>query len=203
MNVVNNLEIIEQYLEFEDPDQFYFIEIIKRRKENPNIEKNAKLVKTFHINSKNQLLEKFTEIQNLCKFYNARAYIDLNRKSFKNTAFIMLQKITDCLINETYKSIKSGFDSACGEHTIEEDKKWLIDVDVKNEEILENIIERIEGCESEYINSVIGTIPTLNGWHIITYKFNYKQLEPYQCVHPFDVHKHGLTLLYYEGTYKE
>jgi hypothetical protein len=146
-------------------------------------------------------MEKFAEIQSLCKFHNARAYIELNRRSFKKTAFIMLQKITNVLTNETYRSLKSAFDSACGEHTIEEDKKWVIDVDVKNEEVLENIIEHIEGCESEYINSVIGTIPTLNGWHIITYKFNHKQLEPYQCVQQFDVHRHGLTLLYYEGTY--
>lgn len=203
MNVVNNLEKIQQYLKFENSDQFYFIQIVKRRKENENLDKNHRIVKTFHINSKEQLLSKFTEIQSLCKFHNARAYIDLNRKSFEKTAYILLQKVADCLVNKTYQSIKSGFDSACGLHTIEKDKLWLLDIDLKNPDILENIIEQVEKYDSDYEEIVLGTLETLNGYHVITRKFNSKQAEPYQCMQRFDIHKQCNVLLYYEGIFNE
>lgn len=199
--IVNNLQRILPNLIFGDPDTFYFVQIIKRRKENDQMKDNNKLVKSFHISTREELITKFAEIQSLCKFHNARAYIDLNRRSFEKTAYLVLQKVTTALINKTYRSIKSIYDTACNEHTIEVDKLWLIDVDIKNEEILEEIMQQINCCNSEFEEIVIKTIPTLNGWHIITHKFNYRQLEPYQCIQPFDVHKHGKTLLYYEGTH--
>lgn len=196
---INNFNQILSLLNFTNEDHFYFLQIIQRRRENPEMLKNSRTVKSFCISSKEQFIEKFEEIKILCKFYNARAYIDLNRKSFERTSYLMLEKITNCLINKTYKASRSIFDHACGNHDVEIDKKWMIDLDIKNESILNEVINQIKRCDSDYIYPIYDVIPTINGFHILTYKFNSKQIEPYQCIQSFAIHKNANTLLYYDS----
>lgn len=194
---LNNLNNLLPYLEFFTGDDFYFLQIIKRRRENPDMVKSEKLIKTYHITSEQHLIDKFEEIKSICKFHNARAYLDLNKKSFEQTAIIVLDKIAKCFANRTYKSIKSAYDSACGSHTAEQYPLWIVDVDIKNDEIVSRIAENIRQCDSNCLDPVVGFIPTINGVHILTHKFNRKQFEPYQCIDRCDVIKHGMTLLYY------
>lgn len=197
---INNLDLIIPYLEFSNENEFYFIQILKRRKENPNMKKNVKLVKTFHIFSEEHLLGKIKEIQDLCNFYNARAYIDLNKKDLEKTATLMLKKLSNVFINKDYHSLKSIFDSSCGEHSIEKERKWLIDVDTKDILFVRELVENIEKCESSYSKIFINFMSTLNGYHLITYPFNVKELQPFQCEYPyFEVLKNCNVLLYYKN----
>lgn len=198
---VDNLIQLLPYIRFDTPDDFYFLQIIKRRKENPEMSVGTATVKTFYIISKEHLINKYEEVQNLCKFYNARAYIDLNRKSFKKVAFQALKKMADCLIEETYKSATSIYNSACGETSSNTEKFWIVDIDVKDEETINKIISEVNLCNSRFTGSietnVIDIIPTLNGKHLLTVPFNMKQLEPFICIQPLDIHKSANTVLYY------
>lgn len=195
---LNNLDIILPYLVFDSSDDFYFLQIIKRRKENPDMSTNSRTKKSFYISSKEHLYEKFTEIRDLCNFYNARAYIDLNKKSYKKVAFLTLGKLSDYLTMGVYKPVSSIYNSACGECSTEF-KKWIIDIDDLDPCPTQLAIEAINKCDSKITSgeNVLDIIPTLNGYHLLTLPFNSKQLEPFQCKHPLDVHKSATTLLYY------
>lgn len=65
-------------------------------------------------------------------------------------------------------------------------------------------MSEINKCQSDQFRildnlfgNIITTIPTVNGWHIITHPFNLKQIEPFRCKYPFDAHKNNPTLLYF------
>lgn len=50
MNIVDNFEKIRNLLKFENEiDDFYFIQIIQRRKENPGMRKDSKYIKSYLI----------------------------------------------------------------------------------------------------------------------------------------------------------
>ena len=41
---INNFELIKKLLNFDDSDKFYFIQIFKRRKDNPELKVNNKVI---------------------------------------------------------------------------------------------------------------------------------------------------------------
>lgn len=80
--MINNLEQIKGLLVFNSEDDFYHLQIIKRKKEHPELGSNSYVVKTYYISSIDYLNKKFEEIQVLCQYHNARSCINLNRRSF-------------------------------------------------------------------------------------------------------------------------
>ena len=194
---LNNLENIKQFLNFESEDIFYHLQILIRKKDNPEIGSNSVVVKTYYVTSINYLELKMNEIISLCKLHKARAYINLNQRSFEKTAFHFLKKVTDCILNKDYKSIRKAYDSACGKYSTG-DKIWIIDVDnhdISYVDEIGEIIDLIKSSNEEKPN-VIGYIPTKNGWHIITRPFNLKQFEPYTLEYKIDIQKNNPTILY-------
>lgn len=47
--MINNLELILPLLEFLSEDDFYHLQIIKRKKEHPELGSNSYVVKTYYI----------------------------------------------------------------------------------------------------------------------------------------------------------
>lgn len=188
---VDNFNQIKTLLTFNSCDEFYFLQILKRRKENPEIGSNSTIIKTYYISSINYLTEKEEEIKTLCKLYNARAYINLTSRSYERIAFHNLKKITDCIMNKDFKSIKNSYDSVCGSYGFGE-KRWVVDIDGKLNSYIEIEINMIEPKGDK----ILAVIPTLNGVHLITKPFN---LQKFKELYPLiDVHKNNPTLLYYE-----
>jgi hypothetical protein len=70
-------------------------------------------------------------------------------------------------------------------------KKWIIDVDTFDEDIINFIEQSVNEARSGYETNVITRIPTLNGVHIVTNPFNISDTGIGR-----DVKKEGLTLLY-------
>jgi hypothetical protein len=101
--MVDNFKQIADFLTFDNEDDFYHLQILKRKKENPEIGSNSYVIRTYCIRSKEHLIEKMVEIINLCTQHNARAYINLNRRSFERAAFHTLKKVTDIIMNKDYK----------------------------------------------------------------------------------------------------
>lgn len=192
--MVNNLTHINNLLTFESEDDFYFLQILKRRKENPDQHGNSRVIRTYYINSSEYLLQKFDEIKTLCELNNARAYFNLNKRSFERIAFHTLKKITDCIMNKDFKSIRNAYDSVCGEFACG-DRTWLIDID---EPAVSPIMLAFIDVHCDPVGrKVITTLPTINGHHIITKPFNTQQFkEKYPGV---DIQKNNPTLLYYNG----
>ena len=208
--MINNFELIKSLLVFPDEDTFYKVEIMQRRKENPELSSNSKLVKAYFINSEEKLetiLNK--EIIPICDALNARAYIYLNQRSYEKVAFAALKQLVDCLYTRDYKSAKRAYNAACGKTCNGGDsKKWLFDVDVKRDDVLEEL-ERIIGLVN---GKVYATVPTKNGRHLITGVFNLhdygihvaaglnssdeKKKEIYQIIADTEIQKDNGTILY-------
>ncbi len=84
------------------------------------------------------------------------------------------------------------FDSVVGQiKTLE--KRWIVDVDTKDEEELLRIMKVVNIARPEG-NKIYATIPTKNGYHLITGRFDVLM---FQNVFPHvDIQKKNPTLLY-------
>jgi hypothetical protein len=89
---VDNFDKIAKLMEFNSDDDFYFVQIIKRFKDNRNDDRNsgnyhagAWYGKTYRIRSVEELLRLKPEIIAKCEAENARAYITVNNRSEKAT----------------------------------------------------------------------------------------------------------------------
>jgi len=192
--MVNNFEQIKNLLDFETIDDFYHLQIIKRKKEHPELRSNSYIVKTYFITSLEHLDFHTNEIIHLCDFHNARGCINLNRRSFEKIAFHTMRKIAEQLMNKDFKSARMAYTSCCGAFSNEKNKKWIIDIDHKDlneiNEIKVFINNQIEPAE----NKVVDLIETKNGYHLITKPFNLAKFkEMYPCI---DVHKDNPTILF-------
>ena len=199
--MTNNFEQIRQLLDFSNPDTYYFLQILKRRKDNPDMDKDMIVIDDIFIYSLEQFNRMEDEIIKTCNVHNARAYFRLNKRSQKKTALQMLKRITDLIISENYKAVKNAYSSVSGEFHADEDKKWIVDIDnFDNTKLGESfrahaIYQNVESLQKETNREpLMITIPTKNGVHIVTRPFN---LQKFKEMYPdVDVHKDNPTILY-------
>ena len=105
--MINNLEHIIPFLDFRTDDDFYHLQILKRKKEHPELGSNSRIIKTYYVTSVEMLKDNMGEIKLLCDFHNSRAYFNLNRRSFEKVAKHVHLKIAhQILMNEDYRSVK-------------------------------------------------------------------------------------------------
>lgn len=193
---VNNFKLIESLLDFSSNDDFYFLQILKRKKENPEIpsnhNNNKRSIRTYYITSLEHLKSIETEVKAICLATNSRAYINPTKRSFKKTGKLCAIQVMERIFNEEYSHIYKAFNTACGhKESISGNKLWLIDVD--NEELLEDY-------EYLVLPNIRALIPTVHGYHIITTPFRVDTFLQ-NCIiehlpNP-DIQKNNPTLLYY------
>ena len=188
---INNIEHVKTLLRFDSPDDFYHLQILKRKKENPELGSNSRVIKTYYVTSAEYLEARMPEIISLCDFSNARACINLNRRSFEKMAYHTLKKITDQIMNRDFASVCKAYESACGSQMNESDKRWVLDVDwvdwglsdgwdvgqntlkIKRDQLINKIIKDVQACVADTgRDDTVWTLPTNNGMHIITRPFN-------------------------------
>lgn len=196
---IDNFDIINGILDFSEPNTFYFVQVLKRRKENPDMKTNVRVINNYYIYNSNDLDHIKPKITADCELHNARAYINLNRLDLVNIALYTQKIIIDYIIAKQYENVKNAYATACGNHHSESTKKWIIDIDTKDEAVKQEILAFIAELHTEFKKEppykVIAEIPTKNGYHIISNPFNMKKFaDTYKDV---DVHKNSPTLLYY------
>ena len=199
--MVNNFEQIKKMLTFASEDDFYHLQIIKRKKEHPELGSNSYVVKTYYISSVEYLELKKDEIINLCDFHNARAYINLNRRSFEKTAFHTMQKVANQLMNRDFMSVSEAYDSVCGANSNEPNKKWIVDIDdvsvdaMAHDPKIKKLIEKIKTLQHlSEATPFLEIVRTKSGFHLITSPF---RLDIFSTEYPnIDVHKNNPTILY-------
>ena len=195
---INNLQLIKPLLNFANDDVFYHLQILKRKKEHPSSGSNSYVVKTYYISSIEYLEFKMSEIIELCKFHQARAYINLIPRSFEKIAFHTLKKVTDCIMNKDYKSVRKAYESICGKYG-HGDKIWVIDVDDRDFNKVLKIGETVNKIESGNSVNVLEYIPTLNGFHILTKPFD---KSVFSKIYDLDIQTNNPTILYlYKNEY--
>lgn len=175
--MINNFNLIRPHLTYNNTGDFYFMQILKRRKENPGMDKDSKVIDNFYIYSIDTFDRLQERIVDLCVHNNARAYLRLNIRNDKKIAFQVLKKVTDLIVSEQYRAINSIYQSTCGEFHSDENKTWVIDIDNTDESYLQQVTDIINRLHKDIIKpgkeyKIKLTLPTKNGFHIITNPFN-------------------------------
>jgi len=174
--MIDCIELIKDLLVFETNDDFYFLQILQRKKENPNLGSDSKVIKNYYITSTQHLIDKYDEIKSLCNMFNARASLRLNKRSFEKVAFKSLENFANVMQTKEYKHIMNCYDKACGLLNNEKQKKWIVDIDKDELVWLEQIINSVQESEPND-NKIIIQLPTKSGVHLITKPFNVIQFK--------------------------
>lgn len=207
---VNNFKLIESLLDFTSSDDFYFLQILKRKKENPEVpsnhNNNKRAIRTYYINSLDHYRGIEDEVKSICLATNSRAYIHLTKRSYKRVGKLCASIIMDRICNNQENHIYKAYNTACGSpESVSDNKYWLIDIDSKNITFLtqyNSIINRVWESHNKIEGDTwyIATIPTLNGYHLITKPFRVdtflQECAMYKLENP-DIQKNNPTLLYY------
>jgi len=194
---VDNFEIINGLLNFDKPNSFYFLQILQRRKENPELPTNSKVINNYYLYTREDLFKLRDRIIEDCQKYNARAYINVNVLDLEKIGMFTAQKILDLIIKKDFKSIKNAYPSVCGSHHSEENKRWVVDIDTKDIDFISNVKKEIEKLHSEIKNNkykILTELPTRHGYHLISNPF---RLDKFKDLFPdVTVQKNSPTILY-------
>jgi hypothetical protein len=195
----DNFNLVTNLLEFENEKSFYFIQILKRRKENPDMKQNVRVVNNYYVYSIADLEKIRPRIVEDCEKHNARAYINLNRLDTEKIALYTLKITTDYIIQGDYKSVKNAYATACGSHHSEKNKRWVVDIDENALHLKEEIRKVINELHKEIKGNnykILEEVPTRSGIHIITNPFNMQKFRDTMGSAYVDVHKNSPTILY-------
>jgi hypothetical protein len=202
--MIDNIEIIKPLLNFEEKGDFYMLYVFKRKKDQPEGERDnhqsVRTIKTYCIESLDHLDRRYEEVKQMCEMFKARAYIHVQKQNHFDVSLNMMvalaQRIQDGNTNQ-----KGLFDSVVGQIKTQE-KRWIIDIDNVSMDGFNH--DPYQVSLREYINELqkeVGKdqgmtfIKTRSGFHIITQPFNVMKFkERYPEV---DIQKKNPTLLYY------
>lgn len=215
--MINNLELIKPLLNFENPGDFYMLYVFKRKKDQPEGERDnhqsVRTIKTYTIESIEYLEKRWDEIVQLCEMFKARAYIHVQKQNHKDVSLNMMVALAQRIQDGNLKQ-KHLFDSVVGQlKTLE--KRWIIDCDDMMEpspmmmayiEYHCKPITKVKFDEAgmpdgyEVGPKIEAIIPTRNGHHLITKKFDVMKFkEQYPNI---EIQKKNPTLLYYPNSLK-
>lgn len=208
--MVDNFELIKGLLEFRSQDDFYFLQIIQRKKDNKvdgtqlikGSSNRSRMIKMYTVHSVEYLDKIKDEVVELCKLFNARAGIDLNRKSYQQISLQTARLIMDQFLNKQYSDAIKAYSSVCGRFSNENNKKWIVDIDKEDLDKKGYIIELLNHPDLEPIgNKIIAEIPTKSGVHLITKPFNVDKfrksiIAQINDIDQIDIHKMNPTVLF-------
>lgn len=192
--MIDNLERILPFLKFESEDDFYYLQILQRKKENAELGSNSRVIKNYYITSEEYLLKRYDEIKRLCEFFNARASIRLNKRSFEKVGMKAMVNLANTMMNKEYKFLKSSYDRACGLGHNDSEKKWILDIDGERTfEELMKMEDLINDSMPEGTNTIC-YISSKSGLHLITRPFDSREFNHHYA--DIEIHKDNPTNLY-------
>jgi hypothetical protein len=153
--------------------------------------------------------------------FKARAYIHVQKQNHFDVSLNMMVELAQRIQNGQHNQ-KGLFDSVVGQIKTQE-KRWIVDVDMKDENALMKIMKLINnGCKPldivnethlhksdgsvevtyDYDPKVIKVIPTKSGYHLITKRFDvmtFNKIMSLQGDVP-EIQKKNPTLLFYPNS---
>jgi len=201
--MIDNINIIKTLLNFEKEGDFYMLYVFKRKKDQPEGERDnhqsVRTIKTYCVDSIEYLEKRYDEIKQLCEMFNARAYIHVQKQNHSDVSLDMMVSLAERIKNGVHNQ-KGLFDSVVGQIKTNE-KRWIIDIDNVSIDSFNHDSYYIS--MREYINELqleakkeqgMTFIKTKSGIHIITQPFNVMKFkERYPDI---DIQKKNPTVLY-------
>lgn len=194
--MIDNIELIKSLLNFENEGDFYMLYIFKRKKDQPEGERDnhqsVRTIKTYCIESIDHLDRRYDEVKQMCEMFKARAYIHVQKQNHFDVSLNMMVDLAQRIQNGQHNQ-KGLFDSVVGQIKTKE-KRWIVDIDTKDSVEVDAVkfaINKFCRPEGDKIESII---PTKNGYHLITERFDV--LEFSKHFPNVDIQKKNPTLLY-------
>lgn len=171
------------------PGEFYFFQIINRQKNWTN--NKSRCIKSYFVRDQEHLDKKMPEMIKIADTTNSRIYMHPSRRSERKISLELLTYTADCIKYNEIGRLWRWYETVCGrDHWVE--KIRLVDVDTKDQWIVEEVIQHIKLLRPYREPWIINE--TVNGYHIL-YRgwFDSSQYKLW-----WDIHKNNPTLLYYD-----
>jgi hypothetical protein len=193
--MIDNIEQIKKLLNFTNEGDFYYCLILKRKKDQPEGERDnhqsVRTIKSYCVDSIEYLEKRYDEIKQLCEMFKARAYIHVQKQNHFDVSLNMMVALAQRIQDGNHKQ-QGLFDSVVGQLKTYE-KRWVVDIDVSDYHAVYEVTKFISTLKPEG-SKVESVIPTKNGYHLITKRFDVKTFgEKYPEI---SVQKKNPTLLY-------
>ena len=198
--MINNIEHIKPLLNFENEGDFYMLYVFKRKKDQPEGERNnhqsVRTIRSYCIKSIEQLEKRYDEIMMMCEMFKVRAYIHIQKQNHKDVALEMMMALAQRIKDGQHEQ-QNLFDSVVGQLKTYE-KRWIVDIDNSSIHVRNRIINLINRIRPEG-DKIEAVIPTKNGVHLITKRFDVMEFKKYMELGGDvpDIQKKNPTLLYY------
>lgn len=203
-SIVDNFKLLREFMQFDSEDQFYFLQILQRKKDGPGpngtvsgTNNKARAIKSYCVTSVEMLDRIEIEVKHLCEYFNARAYFYPARRSFQKVALKNMVDLANNIACGNFSHAKTDYWSACGQTSIE--KFYLVDIDENhfNPDDLLKIREFIEyevNSGAEPGTRIKLKVPTKHGMHFICSPFDVNTFS--KAWPDIDVHKSNPTVLF-------
>jgi hypothetical protein len=193
--MIDNIGHIKNLLNFEEKGDFYMLYVFKRKKDQPEGERDnhqsVRTIKSYCVDSIEYLEKRYDEIKQLCEMFKARAYIHVQKQNHRDVSLNMMVALAQRIQDGNHKQ-QGLFDSVVGQLKTYE-KRWIVDIDVSDYHAVYEVTKFISTLKPEG-SKVESVIPTKNGYHLITKRFDVKTFgEKYPEI---SVQKKNPTLLY-------
>lgn len=203
--MVDNFDLIGENLRFYNEKSFYFIQIIKRKKENPELTGYSRPIESFYVFSREQFDRFKPHIIEKCEQNKARAYIKMNTLDAEKVGLMAIRVLSEEIGNRDWKSLSSNFNVACGQSGAQAETKKLYLIDIDNDlgydrKEVKEYISKLHPLtdDGQPIDKIVMEVPTRNGYHFLATGFEMNKFK--QDYPNIDVHKDGITLLYFPNS---
>lgn len=204
--MIDNLLQVKRLLGFEEAGDFYMLYVLKRKKDQPEGERDnhqsVRTIKSYCITSIEHLERRYDEIRQLCEMFKARAYIHVQKQNHRDVSLSMMVTLAQRIQDGNH--FQQGlFESVVGQLKTHE-KRWIVDIDTKDEVVVHRVAHIIDDIRPDG-QKIIECVPTKNGYHLITKRFDVmefkKRMQPFGEVP--DIQKKNPTLLYLPDSLSE
>lgn len=202
--MIDNIRKISPLLRLlNSPDTYYHLQILKRRKDNPDMTKSEHVVMDKFINGPDHLDKLYPELKAIAEATQARVMINVAPRTYSKTGPAMLQDLAALVPGGDYRKAARLFTSSTAKNP-GRNKLWVLDIDPPvvgehhwiGNELCNTDIDK----DVSLAPNVRATIPTPNGIHYIMTPFN---LQAYNLAamgtkwgQYIDVKKDAHTILY-------
>lgn len=181
-------ETINKFLsQVENEDQHIRASIIKRRKDNPEMDSEAQIIKRYTFETIKDYDRYAGDIEYICKMQNARFYVNPTVKSYKTIAFKVLSAMVNHIGNENYERVKTTYDSVADSDTgIHSKRFWVVDLDDGEGDWRIDDVVKIYKEDGLYITHT----KTKNGYHVVVRPYDNRK-------DTLSIKKNAYVLLYW------
>lgn len=198
---IDNFNVVAPWFDnLSDQGDFYFVQVIQRKKE-CNVGSNNNIIKDYYFFDEKSFLNKKEEIVTLCKTFNARAYFWVNPRNCKQIQYEIIREALEAIECNSKKLFKCVSKAIGQRKNTNYKSKWILDFDTKDWGLINKYLEVIYRCRPDGVK-VNTFIKTVNGIHVITDPFDLEQFKQKVAIAKLDnidIHKDDPTVLYYSN----